>query len=346
MPEGSGGGADDEPRTVGAVLATIGRPERLAPLAQAVLEDPSVLELVAVVDGPDEGSVRVLDELARRTPRIRVLPVSRRGQLAALDAGVRAASADVVVLLDDDVLPQAGVLRAHLRHHQGGADLVVMGAMPVETPPGETPTRGTRLYAADYRKHVDWVLRGDTAVLEALWTGNLSMRRTDCLRVGLDNPGFPTHYHGDRDLGYRLADAGLRGHFDPTLGAAHRHRRSDEEFLRDAVRQSAGLVRLHQAHPERLPPFRLRQLVDTLARPLQLFVAVAGATAAGPAVARNLMRLAATWERVTDQLGRGDPLAPAKVARRIMQWRGATQALAGSSSGTAPAGTAKDAPGG
>lgn len=332
------------PRTVGAVLATVGRPERLEPLVRAVLADPGVLELVVVVDGPDGPSIAVLDELAAGEPRLRVLAVERGGQLAALDAGVRASGADVVVLLDDDVLPADGGVVAHLRHHQDAAGLVVVGSMPVEVPEGAVPSRGTRLYATDYRKHVESIRRGDVGVLEALWTGNWSMRRADCLRVGLANPAFPGHYHADWDLGLRLADAGFTGRFDPTLGAVHLHRRTDAEFLRDAARQGAGRVALHRAHPERLPPFRLPQLVATLPRPLRLFVAACGSTPAGPAVAGALMRLGEPWERATARIGRGDPLAPAKVARRIMHWHAARRALAAPPSAGAPAGTGGAAP--
>lgn len=335
---------DVTPRSLGVVAATIGRPERMEPFVAAVLRDAGVGELVIVVDGGDPDTVRVLEELAAGEPRLRVLAVSRRGQLAALDAGVQASSSDVVVLMDDDVLPTDEGVSGHLRHHQEAPGLVVVGTMPVDTSEGEPPSRATRMYAADYDNHVDALRRGDVGVLDVLWTGNLSMRRTDCLRVGLDNPCFPAHYHADRDLGYRLAGAGFTGRFDPSIAARHLHRRSDEELLRDAVRQGAGLVALHRAHPDRLPAFRLRQLADDLGPPLRWLVAALGSSRLAPGAARVLTRVAEPWERATGRAGHGDPLAPAKLARRIMQRHGARQALRVGRHETVPEGTGKDAP--
>jgi GT2 family glycosyltransferase len=326
---GPGSAAPPVPRTVAAVLATVGRHERMKPFVEAVLRDEGVLELVVVVDGPDPATVLILEALAASRPRLRVLPVTKRGQLACLDAGVQASWADVVVLLDDDVLPSPGMVSAHLRHHQEAPGLVVVGDFPVELPEGWHPSRGTRLYAAQYEKYRESVLRGEVRVLDELWTGNVSLRRSDCFAVGLANPTFPGDlYHADQDLGFRLSAAGLVGRFDPSLHAAHLHRRSDKEFLRDAGRQGAGRVALHRNHPDRLEPFQLRQVVESLPHPLRVVVAVCGSMPAGPAVARALMRVAAPWERFASATKRGEPLAPAKLAWRIMHWRGARRAMA------------------
>jgi len=60
-------------------------------------------EIVFVDDGSRDESPRVLDQLQRRDPRVRVLRLARgRGQSAALDAGFRAALGNVIVTLDAD----------------------------------------------------------------------------------------------------------------------------------------------------------------------------------------------------------------------------------------------------
>ena len=57
-----------------------------------------------------------------------------------------------------------------------------------------------------------------------------------------------------------MADAGLVGVFDPRLRAVHRHSRSIDSFLRDAVARGAALVELHRLHEARLGPFRIEDL--------------------------------------------------------------------------------------
>ena len=61
--------------------------------------------------------------------------------------------------------------------------------------------------------------------MRELWGGNFSMRRADCLAIGMTNPGFTEHYHADRDFGIRCLEAGLtRGTVrSRALAATHLH---------------------------------------------------------------------------------------------------------------------------
>lgn len=302
------------------VVATLGRPERLPGLVEAVLEDPGTLELVVVVDGPDPGSLAVLDGLARDRPRLRPVSIAHTGHLGALEEGVRRAVGAVVVLLDDDVVPAPGTITGHTEHHRSTAGLVVAGPMPVAVSPGRPPGPGTRLYAAEYDAHVAGLLRGDRQLLDALWAGNLSMRRADCLRVGLRSVDFTCFYHSDRDLGYRLAAGGLVGRFDPRLGAVHLHERTDAAFLRDARRQGFGRRELHRVHVGRLGGFSPGQLIADLPVPVRMAVRLAGSTAAAERIAAALMAVG----RRAGSASRPDlQLLAARLARRVMQWRGA-----------------------
>ncbi|MGH9082108.1 MAG: glycosyltransferase [Acidimicrobiales bacterium] len=302
------------------IVATLGRPERLGALVDVVLADPGTLELVVVVDGPDATSVGVLEGLARKRPRVRPVPIGHVGHLRALEVGVRQATGEVVVLLDDDVLPAPGTIAGHAAHHRHRGGLVVAGPMPVVVPGGRAGSVGTRLYAAEYDRHVASLLRGERPVLDVLWAGNLSMRRADCLGAGLGSVDFRTFYHSDRDLGYRLASAGLVGRFDPALMASHLHQRSDDDFLRDARRQGAGRAELHRVHAGRLGPFTPRAMVADLSPPLAVAVRLAGTTRAASALASGLMGLG----RWSARRGHGAfELAAARLARRVMQCRGA-----------------------
>jgi hypothetical protein len=308
------------------VVATMGRPERLPRLVDTVLADPGTAELIVVVDGPDERSVELLASLAAERPRLRPVAAVHRGQMGALDEGVRQAQSDVVVLLDDDVLPDAGTVAGHLAHHRAERGLVVAGPMPVAFPADGRAAVATRLYALEYEAHMAAIEAGAVDLLHALWTGNVSLRTADCLAVGLASAAFPVYYHADTDLGCRLADAGLVGRYDPTLTASHLHTRSDRAFRRDAARQGEGRAALHRAHPERLGPWSPWLLVADLPPALRVAVAAAGATRAGVPLAAALM----AGGRAGGRLGLdGAELSTARLARRVMQWRGAATGAAG-----------------
>lgn len=306
---------------VSVVVPTRGRPQLLGPLVGALADDPQVREIVVVVDGEDGASMDVLGALAS-SPRHRnlvVLNPPHQGQLGALDHGVEHAQGEVILLLDDDVLPGPMLATGHARYHRQRTGLVVMGSMPVQRSASGRDPVGTRLYAEEYLDHCAQIAQGEIDVLDGLWVGNLSVRRADCRRVGLRSPEYPVFYHSDRDLGYRFADAGLIGVYAPELGAVHLHRRGAGAFLRDAQRQGAGQVALAQVHPGRPNP-RPPAPPDGGAMALAwAAVRGVGATKAAQPVARVLMGAGA----IADRLGaRGVEEAAARVGRRLMLRRG------------------------
>lgn len=303
------------------VTATRGRPERMRPVVEAALADPGVAEMVVVVDGEDQVATwEELRALARLHPRLVPLRVPQRGQLAAMDAGAARAGSEVLVLLDDDVVAGPALGTGHARHHAARAGIVVVGAMPVRLAGASI---GTILYAGDYEQYRARLRGGEWAVLEHLWLGNASLRRADAQRVGLWSEHFGPAYHADRELGFRLADAGLVGVFDESLAATHLHVRPDAGFVRNSLGRGAGLVRLHQLHPGRLGPFSLDALVVEVPRPLRRAVRRLGVSAAATPSARLLLGMA----RVCRVLhwGRGE-VAAAQVARRLLFCRGAAAA--------------------
>ena len=309
--------------TVSVVVATRGRGPLLAGFVDAALADAATTELVVVLDGPDQDTLDRCARLARSEPRLVIIPGEHRGQAASLDVGVRSATSEVVLLSDDDVDFGSDLVAGHARRHAGRSGIVVLGSMPVEAPPlghhgASRPHPGTLLYGQEYDAHCQSIDRGELDVLDGLWGGNVSLRRSDCLRVGVSSPAFPLHYHADQDFGLRLAAAGLTGVFDPELAAIHRHRSDDERFLRSGRQQGASLVLLHQVHADRLGPFDRDGLVTDLPRPLRPVVVTVGRSARATTAARLLMAIGSRLGRVSARA----ELVLAKLARRIMMWHG------------------------
>jgi GT2 family glycosyltransferase len=309
----------DEQHVASVVVATVGRPERLQGLVDSVLADPGCAELIVTVDGPDPRTLAELGRLSAGRPRLKTITCEKRGQLAALDDGVAAASSEIIVLLDDDITPEPGTISGHARRHAGSEQLVVLGPMPIDLDLAGS-NAATRLYASEYLSHIGGYTSGKVAVLDELWTGNMSLRRADCLRVGLRSETFREHYHQDRDLGYRLADAGLTGVFEPSLKARHVHHRTDAAFLRDARRAGKAQAVLHRERPERFGGFSPETTIEDLPSLLRTAVRAAASSRAAAPIARGMMLVAAGLAKV--RFSRGELLS-VKVARRIMLYRGA-----------------------
>lgn len=277
---------------VSVVIPTHNRRRRLPELLEAVLPE-AASEVIVVVNACEDGSLQLLEERAEQEPRLRPMFVAEPGQTLAMQAGVEAASGDVVLMLDDDVLPEPGLVEGHARHHAGTEGLVVLGYMPVSSPVKRR--RGefaAALYSHDYEGACERYERDPDSVLTGLWAGNVSIRRADCLRVGLRaGTGMPAGYgyHEDRDLGLRWRAAGLRGVFDRRLRARHMYEKTTEGFLRAARSSGATRAAVHATHADAVGPLPADFFARAAPLPGRLLVRLARHRAAYRAV-RSLLR--------------------------------------------------------
>jgi glycosyltransferase involved in cell wall biosynthesis len=89
-------------------------------LAFAVLEDGAD-ELVIVVDGCRDGSIELLRALAAQDSRLRPVFVENGGEGRARQIGAQTATGDILVVLDDDVIPQPGLINGYRKHFEGSS---------------------------------------------------------------------------------------------------------------------------------------------------------------------------------------------------------------------------------
>jgi hypothetical protein len=245
--------------TVTVVIPTGGgRAAMIGRMLPILLADPATTEVIVSFDRDDAKTVEVIDSNAHSDERVKWIetkrttsPTGNRGQ-SAREAAVRVAQGELILVLDDDLEPDEGLVTGHARRHAGAeVESVVIGYTPV-SPDDPRPPAPARLFADAYERDSVSFLEDERTILTGLWGGHLSVSRTRWLDTGA--PLVELDYHDDREFGLRLLQTGIRGIFDPSLRAIHRYERSREELLRDAQSSGRAQARLHAGYPKLVPP--------------------------------------------------------------------------------------------
>jgi GT2 family glycosyltransferase len=161
--------------------------------------------------------------------RLRWFSQCNRGPAAARNAGIDKAVGDLIVFIDDDVVPDAELLAEHARAHcDANREVVVLG--PLLTPGDFAMAPWVRWEQEMLMKQYKAMLRGEwQATARQFYTGNASLRRCHILTAG----GFDENFRRaeDVELAYRLAALGLDFVFTMKAVGMHYAHRSYRSWL-------------------------------------------------------------------------------------------------------------------
>ena len=193
-------------------------------------------EVVLVDDSPD--GLELSPAIPAGLP-LRVVSTGGRGAAAARNAGSQAARGDLLLFLDDDLVPRAGLIGRHLaRHRDEGPDAVVIGYSP---PRPSRPTLAAQAASIWWEDHFRAKREMAAPTFVEMLSGNMSIRRELFDRLGGFDESFGRFRREDWELGVRALQGGARlayehdavaeHHFDldapGRLAAAHAEGRGD-----------------------------------------------------------------------------------------------------------------------
>ncbi|HVA59294.1 MAG TPA: glycosyltransferase [Mycobacteriales bacterium] len=226
-------------------------------------QDTTGFEVVVVVDGTDQ----VVPDLSAsaRGLALRTVQQERTGPGGARNVGAAVTSRSLLLLLGDDMVPTRSLVGRHLDGHRAdtGEEVAVLGHVE-----WHRAVRRTGL--------IRWIDRsltqfdfGITDGAEAGWgrfySCNVSLKRTFFEAAGGFDPQFRFDYE-DLDLGFRLAERGLRIRYDRSALVHHLHPyRLDR--LRDRYRSRGEAEWLMAKKHDWFRPFFGDLLRDAAGRP-------------------------------------------------------------------------------
>jgi glycosyltransferase involved in cell wall biosynthesis len=243
--------------SMSVVIPSRGRRASLLRLLRALdaqVYPDDLLEVIVALDGDVDGSeAAVKDAGLRRTSEVVVLDAlsSERdhgsGAGTVRNAGAARATGDIIVFLDDDVMPaHDGVLLAHGRAHGVHPGAAVGPCPPVVHDPRTLFAMRVRAWGIDNTRRL---LTADSLHFTDLCTGNVSIARA----LFCDLEGFrPLPRREDWELGYRLVGKGAPLFAAPDASVVHDADLALDHAIEDRRREGAGDYMLARMHPEAL----------------------------------------------------------------------------------------------
>jgi GT2 family glycosyltransferase len=242
---------------ISIVIPTLGRHELLRRvldrLDRQTAPDGS-FELVVAADAKEERLDLLEEAAAGRGYPARVVHAPRPGASSARNAGWRAASAPLVLFVDDDILPEPPLVAEHLDWHERnpGDEVGVLGHVRWADELEVTPfmrwlENGIQF---DYPN-----IEGIEAGWGRFYTANASVKRALIERVGgFEEERLPFGYE-DLDLALRMHEHGFRLLYNRAAVAEHVHPMDVEFWKRRVARIAISERQFAAMHPGFEPYF-------------------------------------------------------------------------------------------
>ncbi|MFW0182956.1 glycosyltransferase family 2 protein [Rothia sp. CCM 9417] len=197
-----------------------GAPKLHYPLDALEAQTEKNFQVIVVLDGDIDNSAAVVQNYIDRG-RLNLSMIvfdQNQGRVAALNAGHRAADAEILIRCDDDLQPDRSFIAKHLRHHQSPGEIGVIGIYKNIFP--DTP------YARVYGCYRDQKFREDAYLTKPesrwkYWAGNVSMSKTLFDQIGGYDDRYRLYGWEDVDMGYMVYRAGAKIIIDPELSINH-----------------------------------------------------------------------------------------------------------------------------
>jgi mycofactocin glycosyltransferase len=226
------------------------RPAELDRLLAALRADPETAAVpVLVVDDGSADPAAVTAFAGRHRARV-LRHATARGPAAARNAGLRAATTDLVAFLDSDCVPMPGWSSALARHTADPRLALVaprITALPADGGSWVAPYEAA-VSALDMGPDPAPVAPG-TAV--SYLPSAAMVARRDALGDGFDES---MRVAEDVDLVWRLVAAGWRVRYEPSAAVAHEHRAATGEWLRRRAFYGTGAALLAARHGAAVAP--------------------------------------------------------------------------------------------
>ncbi len=234
-----------------SIICTYNRAPLLRRILEAFVEDTTIdgaVEILVIDDGSADDTAQVVADIRHRLP-IRYFFQRNSGLTAAKNHWLFAARGDIVLFLDDDAIPQPGLLARHLHTHAifPDDDVAVLHRTVLDNRLRADPLMnyvtevGCHLFSYPHLCH------GDELGFQHFWGGRTSCKRRFLIDHGVFNQVF-RYGCEDIELGFGLSRHRLRVIYNALALAVFARSISFDDFCHRSLRQGRSQFLFAQIH--------------------------------------------------------------------------------------------------
>ena len=177
---------------------------------------------------------------------LRYVAASHQGPSAARNAGVKRATAPIILFMDDDCEAHQGLVATHVSE-TSGCGTVTIGRVIWHPHLTVTPFMDLVTHGAQFNYGA--ISDPEDVPFSCFYTSNVSVSREDLVAVGGFDEGLPL-YGEDTELGYRLHQSGAQLRYRPRAIVFHDQPLELRAFLHRQRRAGRAAVQILERHPE------------------------------------------------------------------------------------------------
>ncbi len=205
--------------TTSVIIPTYNGEKKITDTLKALaVQTLSPYEVVVVIDGSVDNTEKILNTFDHGFERFHIVVQENKGRAAARNTGVKNSHGELLIFLDDDVLPDKDVLSMHHHHHIHHPDTILVGNITEQLEIADSDFRHFKSYL---NKKWNGKLSDTKSQLKIpfITAANFSIRKTTFSSLGGFNESLTDAE--DYELAVRAFHEKIPIFFDPDIIGRH-----------------------------------------------------------------------------------------------------------------------------
>lgn len=213
--------------------------------------NPESYEVLVVNDGSTDATMVALQSWSKTWPQLKVVHQKNAGQGTARNKALSQAEGQIILFMGDDIYASPKFLEAHVRFHEDHPEpyYAALGCTEWDTEQTITPFMKWLTSPGGHQFSYHRLQAHQELSFWYFYTSNVSLKKSL-----LRNKKFDTDFKGygweDTELGFRLAQEGLKLIYIPEAKATHNHPMKESELKTRMLHIGKNAVLFQKKHPQ------------------------------------------------------------------------------------------------